>query len=133
VPARMDEIDIDAEVYVVCRQGGRSIVAVEYLNNLGFDAYAYLHAFPADAVVEVHVAGHAEDAADERTLLIDSHDAPVDDAVWDLYAHFLDLAGPRPTLIERDGDVPAFEALLLERDRAQRLLERAATRRRWAA
>lgn len=39
VPARMDEIDIDAEVYVVCRQGGRSIVAVEYLNNLGFDAY----------------------------------------------------------------------------------------------
>ncbi|CAM3251489.1 rhodanese-like domain-containing protein [Prescottella defluvii] len=39
VPARIDEIDIDAEVYVVCRQGGRSIIAVEYLNNIGFDAY----------------------------------------------------------------------------------------------
>ncbi|WP_430335083.1 rhodanese-like domain-containing protein [Rhodococcus sp. ACT016] len=39
VPARTDEIDIDAEVYVVCRQGGRSIVAVEYLNSIGFDAY----------------------------------------------------------------------------------------------
>ncbi|PTR22521.1 rhodanese-related sulfurtransferase [Rhodococcus sp. OK519] len=39
LPARMDEIDIDAEVYVVCRQGGRSIVAVEFLNSVGFDAY----------------------------------------------------------------------------------------------
>jgi len=39
VPARIDEIDIDAEVYVVCRQGGRSIIVVEYLNNIGFDAY----------------------------------------------------------------------------------------------
>jgi uncharacterized protein (UPF0276 family) len=122
---------------LVRRSGCRLLLDINNVHvsahNLGFDAYAYLHAFPADAVVEVHVAGHAEDAADERTLLIDSHDAPVDDAVWDLYAHFLDLAGPRPTLIERDGDVPTFEALLLERDRAQRLLERAATRRRWAA
>ncbi|WP_433608960.1 rhodanese-like domain-containing protein [Prescottella agglutinans] len=39
VPARTDEIDIDAEVYVVCRQGGRSIIVVEYLNSIGFDAY----------------------------------------------------------------------------------------------
>lgn len=129
------EPDFLAEL--VRRSGCRLLLDINNVHvsahNLGFDAYAYLHAFPADAVVEVHVAGHAEDAADERTLLIDSHDAPVDDAVWDLYAHFLDLAGPRPTLIERDGDVPAFDALLLERDHAQRLLERAATRRRWAA
>ncbi|WP_369935471.1 DUF692 domain-containing protein [Xanthomonas tesorieronis] len=105
-------------------------------HNLGFDAYAYLHAFPADAVVEVHLAGYATDAADAgdaRTLLIDSHDAPVDDAVWDMYAHFLDIAGPRPTLIERDGAIPDFDSLLLERDRAQRLLERAAACRRQAA
>ncbi|WP_305093372.1 rhodanese-like domain-containing protein [Prescottella sp. R16] len=39
IPARIDEVDIDAEVYVVCRQGGRSILAVEYLNNIGYDAY----------------------------------------------------------------------------------------------
>ncbi|MFC4606156.1 rhodanese-like domain-containing protein [Rhodococcus kronopolitis] len=39
VPARMDEIDIDAQVFVVCRQGGRSIQVVEYLNRVGFDAY----------------------------------------------------------------------------------------------
>nr|WP_240959707.1 rhodanese-like domain-containing protein [Rhodococcus sp. HNM0563] len=39
VPARLEEIDIDAEVYVVCRQGGRSLGAVEYLNRIGYDAF----------------------------------------------------------------------------------------------
>lgn len=38
VPARVDEIDIDAQVYVVCRSGGRSITVVTYLNDIGFDA-----------------------------------------------------------------------------------------------
>nr|WP_206038697.1 rhodanese-like domain-containing protein [Rhodococcus sp. 105337] len=38
VPARLEEIDIDAEVYVVCRQGGRSLGAVQYLNRIGYDA-----------------------------------------------------------------------------------------------
>ncbi|MEV6770946.1 rhodanese-like domain-containing protein [Nocardia sp. NPDC051030] len=38
VPARMDELDIDAEVYVICRQGGRSIQVVQYLNQVGFEA-----------------------------------------------------------------------------------------------
>ncbi|MGV9663058.1 rhodanese-like domain-containing protein [Nocardia niigatensis] len=38
VPARLDEIDIDAEVYVICRQGGRSIPVVEYLNQIGYEA-----------------------------------------------------------------------------------------------
>lgn len=40
VPARMDEIDIDATVYVVCRSGGRSLNAVPYLNQNGFDAFS---------------------------------------------------------------------------------------------
>ncbi len=39
VPARIEDIDIDAEVYVVCRQGGRSLGVVAYLNNIGFDAF----------------------------------------------------------------------------------------------
>ncbi|MFJ4656078.1 rhodanese-like domain-containing protein [Nocardia sp. NPDC088792] len=38
VPARIEEIDIDAQVYVICRQGGRSIQVVQYLNNVGFEA-----------------------------------------------------------------------------------------------
>jgi rhodanese-related sulfurtransferase len=38
VPARLDDIDIDAEIYVVCRQGGRSAVVVEYLQSVGYEA-----------------------------------------------------------------------------------------------
>jgi len=102
-------------------------------HNLGYDAHAYLDAFPADAVVEIHLAGHAEEMAEGQALLIDSHDAPVHDAVWALYAYFLDRAGPRPTLIERDDQLPDFAVLLGERARAQRLLERAAIDRRACA
>ncbi|GGK55202.1 rhodanese-like domain-containing protein [Nocardia camponoti] len=38
VPARLDDIDIDAQVYVVCRQGGRSIEVVKYLAHIGYEA-----------------------------------------------------------------------------------------------
>ncbi|BAW03345.1 conserved hypothetical protein [Nocardia seriolae] len=38
VPARLDDLDIDAEIYVICRQGGRSIAVVEYLNQIGYEA-----------------------------------------------------------------------------------------------
>jgi len=38
VPARLDEIDMDAELFVICRQGGRSLVVVDYLNQIGFEA-----------------------------------------------------------------------------------------------
>ena len=58
----------------------------------------------------------------EGTLLIDSHDAPVSDQVWRLYEQFVERIGPRPTLIERDGDVPAFAELMRERERAQPIL-----------
>ena len=55
-------------------------------------------------------------------MLIDSHDAAVSDDVWRLYDAFIARIGPRPTLIERDGNVPAFAELMQERDRAQRTL-----------
>lgn len=38
IPARIDELDPDAQLYVVCRQGGRSLEAVKYLNRIGFEA-----------------------------------------------------------------------------------------------
>ena len=58
------------------------------------------------------------------TLLIDSHDAPVSQQVWDLYQGFVDRIGPVPTLIERDGNLPAFAELMAERDCAQSILGR---------
>lgn len=89
-------------------------------HNIGFDAAEWLTSIPAACVGEVHLAGHSLDAAGE--LLIDSHDAPVSEDVWDLFGALVARIGPRPTLIERDGNVPPFAALLQERDRAQRML-----------
>ncbi|ASK34946.1 hypothetical protein CEK62_11410 [Alcanivorax sp. N3-2A] len=98
-------------------------------HNLGFDAQRYLLDFPLSAVMEIHLAGHSVDAPDQaedtgETLLIDSHDQPVADPVWELYRAVIERAGPVPTLIERDGNIPSFDILLAERARAQALLER---------
>jgi uncharacterized protein (UPF0276 family) len=89
-------------------------------HNLGFDAASWLGSIPAHLVGEVHLAGHTLDG--EGTLLIDSHDAAVSEDVWQLFAGFIDRVGPRPTLIERDGNVPPFADLAAERDRAQMIL-----------
>ncbi len=90
--------------------------------NMGFSAERYIDAFPADPVLEIHLAGHSQDPELGDGLLVDSHDAPVAPEVWALYRRFIDRAGPRPTLIERDGNIPEFETLLAERARAEELL-----------
>ena len=77
---------------------------------------------PADAVVEIHLAGHSIDPQLGDALWIDSHDAPVADSAWALYQGLLDRIGPRPTLIEWDSQLPGFDRLLQERQRAQDLL-----------
>lgn len=94
--------------------------------NLGFDAAGYLERFPAGAIREIHLAGHSQDT--QSTLLIDSHDAAIAAPVWALYQQVIARIGPRPTLIERDGNVPAFTELLAERNTAQALLDQAGAR-----
>lgn len=89
--------------------------------NLGINATDYLDQLPAEAILEIHLAGHSADAH-LPGLLVDSHDAPIAAPVWALYQHLLARTGPRPTLIERDGNVPAFDVLLAERDMAAALL-----------
>lgn len=90
--------------------------------NLGYDAGTYLDNFPADAVAEIHLAGHSKDPNLGTRLLIDSHDAPVCTDVWALFARLMRRIGPRPTLLERDGNLPAFDALMGERDRAESIM-----------
>lgn len=92
-------------------------------NNMGYDARAYIDAYPLHAIGEMHLAGHTEDATHGEALLIDSHDMPVRDGVWDLYDYALSKTGPKPTLIERDGNIPPFEELMAERDQAQSILD----------
>lgn len=83
--------------------------------NHGCDPQAYIAALPLAATGEIHLAGFARDSdAAGAPLLIDSHGAPVAQAVWDLYRATLQRVGPMPTLIERDNDIPAFPVLLAE-------------------
>jgi uncharacterized protein (UPF0276 family) len=93
-------------------------------SNLGYDAWDYLLALPAEAIGEIHLAGHSEDPKLGAALLIDSHDAPVSDAVWTLYARVIARIGLRPTLVERDANLPPFAELMAERERAHRILVR---------
>lgn len=93
-------------------------------NNLSFDPASYLDAIPRGSIGEIHLAGHAPDPALGRSLLIDSHDAPVSEPVWGLYDWLLARCdGFRPpTLIERDDSIPEFHELLAERNRAASLM-----------
>lgn len=91
--------------------------------NQGWDARAYIDAFPLHAVGEIHLGGHDTDADDQgRPLLIDSHGRAVVDPVWALYAHTIARGGPRPTLIEWDNDVPPLTELQAEAARATAIL-----------
>jgi uncharacterized protein (UPF0276 family) len=91
--------------------------------NHRLDPIEYLGALPLHAVGEVHLAGFGEDADElgER-LLIDSHSASIDEAVWSLYRLLLQRIGPVPTLIERDADLPPFSVLLSEVRFAENLI-----------
>ena len=95
--------------------------------NQNYDPVAYLDAFPVEHVGEIHLAGFARDEDDEgEVLLIDAHDREVADAVWALYDHTLNRAGPVPTLIEWDNNVPDWDILFAEAMRAEKKLEAAA-------
>jgi hypothetical protein len=93
--------------------------------NHGFSAREYLADFPLSRVGEVHLAGHAEQADDEGLpLLIDSHDGPVADAVWKLFAIVIEQCGPVPTLVEWDSKIPDWPVLKAEAAAAQAILDR---------
>ena len=96
--------------------------------NLGLDAIAYLGALPTATVGEMHLAGHARNDADGRTILIDDHGSRVAPPVWTLYREALQRFGPVPTLIEWDTDIPELPILLAEARTADGFLEAARAR-----
>ena len=91
--------------------------------NVGLDAGSYLDALPVRAIGEIHLAGHAANDADGRTILIDDHGSPVTAPVWKLYQRALERFGSVPTLIEWDTDLPELSVLLGEASVADRLLD----------
>lgn len=92
--------------------------------NHGRDPWAYIEALPLAAVGQIHLAGFARDTdAAGDPLLIDTHGAPVAQAVWDLYRRVLGRVGAMPTLIERDNDIPPLPVLLAEARCAEGMLQ----------
>jgi uncharacterized protein (UPF0276 family) len=85
-------------------------------HNLGFNAITYLEAVPPERVGQLHLAGFT----DMGTYLFDTHSAPVHDDVWALYRRAVRRFGDSPTLVEWDADIPPFERLCAEADRARR-------------
>lgn len=101
--------------------------------NHGYDAEEFLAALPGERVAYIHVAGHYDEAED---LKVDTHGAPVSPPVWTLLESAYRRIGPRPTLLERDFNIPPFEDLLDELGQVRRRIAgsgRAAAERRHAA
>jgi uncharacterized protein (UPF0276 family) len=91
--------------------------------NHGFDPLEFLRSLPLDRVQQIHLAGHCV----RDGYLIDTHDAAVADPVWRLYEHFIEQAGARATLIERDDKLPPLAELEAELDSARRRSSAAAS------
>ena len=85
--------------------------------NHGFDPLDYLAGLPSGRIQQIHLAGHS----DMGDYVIDTHDAAVSDAVWDIYTRAIAMVGPVATMIERDDDIPPLPTLLSELQRARQL------------
>ena len=82
--------------------------------NHGFDPWEYLAGIPADRVGQFHLAGHSN----KGRYLLDTHDHPIPDSVWDLYREALRRFGAVSTLVEWDDAIPPLELLVDESRRA---------------
>lgn len=91
-------------------------------SNFRFDPLTYIAAMPADAVAEIHLAGHSVNRIGETTIRIDDHGARVCDAVWELYGAAVKRFGALPVLIEWDTQVPALEVLVSEANKADQIM-----------
>lgn len=124
----MDEVSFIAEA--ASRTGCGLLLDVNNVyvsaENIGVDADAYIDAVPADPIGEIHLAGFTVDEAADEHLLIDSHGASVDAAVWRLYDRLIGRIGPRPTLVEWDKDIPDWHVLYAEAVEAEARLARLA-------
>jgi uncharacterized protein (UPF0276 family) len=96
--------------------------------NHEFDPLGYLDAIPGERVRQIHLAGHE----DNGTHIIDTHDHPVIDPVWSLYAEAIRRFGPVATMIERDDRIPPLSELESELFRARAVAADALARRRAA-
>jgi uncharacterized protein (UPF0276 family) len=86
--------------------------------NHSFNPYDYLNNIPHERVAQIHIAGHMK----FKKFILDTHDHPVLDPVWKMYAHALKLTGPTATLLEWDDRIPSFDEVHDEALKAARFL-----------
>ncbi|MFH0341997.1 MAG: DUF692 domain-containing protein [Chromatiales bacterium] len=91
--------------------------------NHGFDPRQYLRSIPGGLVEEIHLAGFTVNRFEGGEILIDTHNHPVAEEVWGLYALAIERFGPKPALIEWDADLPPLGVLLAEAGKADRIQE----------
>ena len=89
--------------------------------NHSFDPFTYLNHVPAERVAQIHIAGHSK----FEKYILDTHDHPVLDPVWNLYARAIERCGPTATLLEWDDNIPTFEEVHAEALKATRFLHAA--------
>lgn len=87
--------------------------------NHSFDPHVYVASVPAERVAQIHIAGHSK----YEKYILDTHDHPVIDPVWDLYAHAIRRCGPTATLLEWDDKIPSFDEVHSEALKAKRFLD----------
>lgn len=102
---------------LVARSGCELLLDVNNVHvsafNHGFDALGFLDALPRHAIRQIHMAGHSH----MGSHIIDTHDAPIAEEVFALYAEAIRRFGPVPSMIERDAEIPPLAELLSELDR----------------
>ena len=89
--------------------------------NHQFDAKAFIDGVPKNRIQQIHLAGHQNNG----DYIIDTHDAPVIDPVWDLYSYAIAQFGQVSTMIERDDHIPELEVLVEELQIARNLSSQA--------
>jgi len=92
--------------------------------NHGFDPLDYLRALPCSRIRQIHLAGHSNNG----NHLIDTHDQPICEEVWQLYGEAVQLFGAVPAMIERDDNIPPLAELVDELDMARRVAGAALSR-----
>lgn len=125
-PSGPEMSELDFLVETVRRTGCRLLLDVNNVyvtaQNLNLDPEPYIDEVPVRYIEEIHLAGYTVDDRSGTRLLIDTHGARVSEPVWTLYERLIARAGPLPTLIEWDTDVPKLEVLSSEAKRANRIM-----------
>lgn len=91
--------------------------------NHEFDPLEYMNAVPAHRVQQIHLAGHSN----MGDYIIDTHDHPIVNSVWDLYKTAIERFGAVSTMIERDDHIPVLAELITELNHAREIFTRVLT------